>query len=92
MVVFKDHVDDGMAASHHSWVQELHTTSQNEKLELRKRSEIPLVDELFEGFMHSFNIAGSMLGYAGHFDDEVIEMIRKQPDVSWLPLSTVTVP
>jgi cerevisin len=87
MVIFKEHVSEDTAASHHSWIQNIHSEAESSKLELRKRSEIPLVDELYEGFKHSFSIAGSMMGYAGHFDDDVIDMIRRHPDVSTFPIS-----
>lgn len=44
-----------------------------------------MVDEIFHGLKHTYNIAGSLLGYAGHFDDETIEQIRRHPDVSSPP-------
>lgn len=82
IIKFKDHVRHDAAAAHHSWVQDLHLSSQSGKLELRKRSQFPFVDEVFEGLKHTYNIAGSFLGYSGHFDDSVIEQLRRHPDVS----------
>jgi cerevisin len=82
MIMFKDHVTHNLAASHHDWVHDLHTTTENRKTELRKRSQSPFVDELFHGLKHTYNIAGSLLGYSGHFDEGVIEQIRRHPDVS----------
>ena len=82
IVVFKDHVDQMGASLHHNWVQDLHLGSENHRSELRKRSQIPFVDDVFEGLKHTYDIAGSLLGYSGHFDDDVIEQIRQHPDVS----------
>ena len=82
IVVFKKHVTDEKATVHHSWVQDLHAQKQEARTELRKRSQVPFTDTLFEGFQHSYNIAGGLLGYSGHFDDETIEEVRRHPDVS----------
>ena len=82
IVVFKDHVDQTDASFHHDWVQDLHLGSESHRSELRKRSQIPFVDDVFEGLKHTYNIAGGLLGYSGHFDDAVIEQIRRHPDVS----------
>lgn len=85
MIKFKKHVTTLAAADHHEWVQDIHLTQQKAKTELRKRSQSPMVDDIFHGLKHTYNIAGSMLGYAGHFDDETIEQIRRHPDVSSPP-------
>lgn len=82
IVVFKKHVTDDVAAAHHSWVQSVHLDNQNTRTELRKRDQFPFSDTIFEGFKHTYNIAGSFLGYSGHFDDETIEQVRKDPDAS----------
>ena len=82
IIKFKDHVRREDAAAHHAWVQDLHLSAENTKLELRKRSQIPFIDDMFEGLRHTYNIAGSFLGYSGHFDDAVIEQLRRHPDVS----------
>lgn len=79
IVVFKKHVTEAAAGDHHSWVQGVHVESENSRTELRKRSDI------FEGLKHTYNIAGSFLGYSGHFDDSVIEKVRRHPDVSLSP-------
>ena len=81
IVVFKTHVGQADASLHHSWVQDIHSGSEDYRSELRKRSQIPLVDDVFEGLKHTYNIAGGLLGYSGHFDDNVIEQIRGHPDV-----------
>ena len=82
IIVFKKHVTDNVAAAHHSWVQDLHLEKQNIRTELRKRDQFPFSDMIFEGFKHTYNIAGGFLGYSGHFDDETIEQVRRHPDVS----------
>ncbi|KAK0363319.1 proteinase B [Friedmanniomyces endolithicus] len=81
IVLFKKHVTEKHAASHHSWVQDIHLNVQTRKMDLRKRSQTPMVDDIFSGLKHTYNIAGSLLGYSGHFDEDVIEQIRRHPDV-----------
>ncbi len=82
IVVFKDHVTEDTAKDHHTWVQDLHLQTENMKVELRKRSGFQLPAVIYEGLKHTYNIAGDYLGYSGHFDDDVIELIRLHPDVS----------
>ena len=82
IVVFKKHVTEASASAHHSWVQDAHLDSENVRTELRKRGQSPLTDTIFEGMKHTYNIAGDFLGYSGHFDDSVIEKVRRHPDVS----------
>jgi cerevisin len=86
MIKFKSHVKDSAAAAHHSWVQDMHLIKEGERAELRKRSQFPVVSDIFEGMKHTYNIAGEFLGYSGHFDDDLIEEIRRHPDVSQLHL------
>lgn len=82
IVVFKKHVDEKKAFSHHAWVKEMHETGESERAELKKRSQFPLTTDIFEGIKHTYNVAGSFMGYSGHFDDSVIEQVRRHPDVS----------
>ncbi|KAF7508456.1 hypothetical protein GJ744_009169 [Endocarpon pusillum] len=84
IIVFKKHVTDNVAAAHHSWVQDLHLEKQNTRTELRKRDQFPFSDMIFEGFKHTYNIAGGFLGYSGHFDEETIEQVRRHPDVDYI--------
>jgi cerevisin len=86
MIMFKDHVTQELAADHHDWVHSVHTKSQDIKSELKKRSQEPFLDEFYAGLKHTYNIAGSLLGYSGHFDEATIEAIRRHPDVSHQPL------
>lgn len=87
MVMFKDHVTHSLAAEHHDWVHEMHTSSQERKTELKKRSQSPFLEEIFQGLKHTYNIGSDLLGYSGHFDEETIDMIRRHPDVSSEPES-----
>lgn len=81
IVVFKKHVSTESAAAHHSWVQDIHS-SQFDRTELKKRSMFGLEDTIFRGLKDTFNVAGSLMGYSGHFNEEVIEQVRRHPDVS----------
>lgn len=86
IVVFKKHVDQSSASAHQSWVQDIHT-AHNGRMELKKRSLFDFDYEAFVGLKHTFDIAGSLMGYAGHFPEDVIEQVRRHPDVSnLLPL------
>lgn len=81
IVKFKDHVDEAAASNHHMWVQDTHKQGESERLELRKRS-IPFTDKTFSGLKHTFDIGEAFKGYAGHFDESMIEKLRNHPDVS----------
>lgn len=85
IIKFKSHVSDSSAADHHSWVQKIHSDKEDERLELRKRGQIPLVGDVvdsFKGLKHTLKIGSEFLGYSGHFDDSTIEEVRRHPDVS----------
>ena len=79
IVVFKKHVDITSAAAHHSWVQDIHAA---QRTELKKRSLFNVDADTFNGLKHTFHVAGSLMGYAGHFHEDVIEQVRRHPDVS----------
>jgi len=89
IVVFKKHVSEAAASDHHSWVQDIHLNSETERSELRRRSQFPITTDIFEGIKHTYNIAGSFLGYSGHFDDSVIEKVRRHPDVEYVEKDSV---
>lgn len=81
IVVLKKDVTSDSASEHQSWVQNLHSaTSGLTKTELRKRS---LTDDFstFAGLKHTYNIPGSFMGYSGHFHEDVIEQVRRSPEV-----------
>lgn len=82
IIVFKKEVSAASVFAHHTWVQDQHEEIENTKRELQKqkRDQIPL--GIFGGLTHTFDIAGALLGYSGHFDENVIERIRRHPDVS----------
>ena len=80
IVVFKKDVSHASACAHHDWVQEQHVQIETAKMDLAKRSQFPLT--AFGGLKHTFDFAGSLLGYSGHFDESVIEQVRRHPDVS----------
>ncbi|KAI9715089.1 MAG: hypothetical protein M1812_006207 [Candelaria pacifica] len=84
IVVFKKDVSHVSAAAHHDWVQDLHLSTESTKTELRKRSQFPITTDVFHGLKHTYNIAGSLLGYSGHFDEDVIEQVRRHPDVAYV--------
>ncbi|KAF9701092.1 hypothetical protein EKO04_001078 [Ascochyta lentis] len=84
MIVFKKHVKHEHTKDHHDWVQSIHTKAQTDRMELRKRSQFPVTTDVFEGLKHTYNIAGGILGYSGHFDEETIEAIRRHPDVDYI--------
>ncbi|KAA8647037.1 hypothetical protein EYZ11_005275 [Aspergillus tanneri] len=83
IVVFKKHVNPEVAAAHHSWVQDIHE-SHFGRFELKKRSLFGVGDGSFLGLKNTFNIAGSLVGYSGHFHEDVIEEVRRHPDVEYI--------
>ena len=87
MVIFKKDVNHQAASAHHEWVQMLHLSTEDSKTELRRKFQIPMASDIFEGLRHTYNIAGSLVGYSGHFDQDVIEQVRRHPDVS-APMSS----
>ena len=89
MVVFKKHVKQQDAESHHDWVKTIHAKSQDERMELRKRSQFPLTAELFDGLKHTYDIIGGLKGYSGHFDEETLEEIRRHPDVDYIEKDSI---
>lgn len=82
IIKFKKHVSGSSASDHHSWVQEIHSSREQERVELRKkRSQFPIVDDVFNGLKHTYKVGEHFMGYSGHFDESVIEQIRRHPDV-----------
>lgn len=79
IIVFKKDISTATINEHHEWLQSQHDDVENQKMELRKRSQEPI--SIFSGLKHTFDIAGDVLGYAGHFDEDVIERVRRHPDV-----------
>jgi cerevisin len=87
IIVFKKHVDSSSAAAHHMWVQDIHSAqSGTGRQELKKRGLFGFDSEAFLGLKHTFHVADSLMGYAGHFHEDVIEQVRRHPDVSAHPV------
>ncbi|KAJ5609344.1 Subtilisin-like serine protease [Penicillium herquei] len=85
IVVFKKHVSPSVASSHHSWVQDIHSTHNKDRMELKKRGLFDFDFETsFLGMKDTFHIAGSLMGYSGHFHEDVIEQVRRHPDVEYI--------
>lgn len=82
IVVFKKHVGASAASAHHSWVQDIH--ADNVRMELKKRSLFGFDNDPHLGLKHTFHVAGSLMGYAGHFHEDVIEQVRRHPDVEYI--------
>lgn len=80
MVVLKKHVSPEAAVKHHCWVQDIHEESER----LRKRSFPDLENAFFQGLKHKFTLGESLVGYSGHFSNDVIEQVRRNPDVSYI--------
>ncbi|KAK7408512.1 proteinase B [Neonectria punicea] len=88
IIKFKDHVDDSAASNHHNWILDIHTGGEQERLELRKRSQASNDFTSFSGLKHTFNI-GDFKGYAGHFHESIIEQVRNHPDIEFIERDTV---
>lgn len=98
IIKFKDHVNEKKASDHHSWVQSIHDTwvktfpeNKDERvLELRKRGlGLHLSEDVFKGLKHTYNIGSGFMGYSGHFDESIIEAVRRHPDVEYIHRDTV---
>jgi cerevisin len=81
IIKFKKHVTESAASDHHSWIQQVHASKEDERMELRKRGQIPLIDDVFRGLKHTYKVGENFMGYSGHFDESVIEEVRRHPDV-----------
>jgi cerevisin len=84
IVVFKKHVSSASASEHHAWIQDTHHQCETMKMKRSLGSQLPIT--AFGGLKHTYNIVGGLLGYSGHFDESVIEQVRRHPDVSILTL------
>ncbi|KAK0628603.1 serine protease [Bombardia bombarda] len=89
IIKFKKHVTESSASDHHNWIQKIHGSRENERMDLRKRGQAPLVDDIFRGLKHTYKIAEDFMGYSGHFDDEVIEQVRRHPDIEYIERDSI---
>ncbi|KAK9354214.1 peptidase S8/S53 domain-containing protein [Lipomyces doorenjongii] len=80
IIVFKDHVNEMSAGSHHNWVRSVHDSA------MKKRDlENPFLSSGLEhGLKHIYSLAGSFKGYSGRFAASTIEQIRRHPDVLYV--------
>ncbi|KAH7161205.1 hypothetical protein EDB81DRAFT_866711 [Dactylonectria macrodidyma] len=88
IIKFKEHVDESAALNHHNWILDIHDGGEQERLELRKRSESADDFISFSGLKHTFKI-GDFKGYAGHFHESVIEKVRNHPDIEFIERDTM---
>ncbi|KAL7934650.1 peptidase S8/S53 domain-containing protein [Trichoderma chlorosporum] len=88
IIKFKDHVGESEADKHHNWLQDIHSAGEQERLELRKRSNIFGSDDAFDGLKHTFKLDG-FKGYAGHFHESIIEQVRNHPDVEYIERDSI---
>jgi cerevisin len=89
IIKFKKHVTDNSVTAHQSWIQEIHTSRETERADLKKRGQSQLLDDAFRGLKHTYKIGQDFVGYAGHFDDEVIEQVRRHPDVEYIERDSI---
>ena len=76
IVVFHPHAQD--VDAHHSWLTSLHQRNKRDQVVMR-------ADGLLGAIKHTYDIAeGAVRGYAGRFDERVIERIREHPDVAYV--------
>ncbi|KAK9447242.1 peptidase S8/S53 domain-containing protein [Limtongia smithiae] len=80
IIVFKKHVDEASAATHHSWVRSVHDVA------MKKRGvENPfLAAGLEHGLKHVYSLTDAFKGYSGRFEASTIEQIRRHPDVLYV--------
>jgi cerevisin len=89
IIKFKDHVTESSASDHHSWVQDIHSSKEDERMDLKKRGQLPLVDDVFRGLKHTYKVGQHFMGYSGHFDESVIEEVRRHPDVEYIERDSI---
>lgn len=89
IVVFKDHVDEEMAANHHLWVDTVHSDTLN--ILKRDNTQHALLSGE-SGLSNLFNIGEKFKGYAGKFHKDTLEAIRRHPAVAYVePDSRVSI-
>ncbi|KAM7222869.1 serine protease [Rhypophila decipiens] len=86
IIKFKKHVSESAASDHQMWIQDIHSSRESVHLDLKKRG---LVDDVFRGLKHTYKIGQNFLGYAGHFDDDTIEQVRRHPDVEYIERDSI---
>jgi cerevisin len=90
IIKFKDHVTSSGADAHHSWVQSIHdSTQEQQRLDLRKRSQDSFESDSFNGIRHTYRIGEHFMGYSGHFHEDVIEQVRSHPDIDYIERDSI---
>lgn len=83
IIKFKKDVTGSSISDHHSWVQQIHGEGEQRRLELRKRG-LDVSNDVFSGIKHTYSIGDGFLGYSGQFDEDVIEQVRRHPDIEFI--------
>ncbi|KAL2149830.1 hypothetical protein VTH82DRAFT_7506 [Thermothelomyces myriococcoides] len=89
IIKFKKHVDESSASAHHAWIQDIHASREQVRQDLKKRGQVPMLDDVFHGLKHTYKIGEEFLGYSGHFDEETIEQVRRHPDVEYIERDSI---
>lgn len=89
IIKFKKDVSGSSISDHHTWVQQIHGEGEQRRLELRKRG-LDVSNDVFSGIKHTYSIGDGFLGYSGQFDEDVIEQVRRHPDVSLITRSSAS--
>ncbi|PKS09440.1 hypothetical protein jhhlp_004055 [Lomentospora prolificans] len=87
IIKFKKHVSQADVSEHHTWIQQIHNEGEERRLELRKRGLNSA--DVFSGIKHTYKISNDFLGYAGHFDEDVIEQVRRHPDIEFIEKDSI---
>ncbi|CAN6635398.1 subtilisin-like protease 3 [Trichomonascus vanleenenianus] len=82
IIVFKDHVDEKLAAKHHLWVNTVHEEAM--KHMKRDGSGGFLNDGIAPGLKDVFAIGEKFKGYAGRFTKDTVEAIRRHEAVAFV--------
>ncbi|KAF7731254.1 serine protease [Apophysomyces ossiformis] len=83
IVVLKDHVDSYKSMSHCNWVSSL-VKRQLEDVPFREYLDTSMIS----GITHTYDMT-NWRGYAGKFDDQTLDHIRRSPDVAYVERDTV---
>lgn len=87
IIKFKKHVSEADVSEHHTWIQQIHNEGEDRRMELRKRGQDNV--DAFSGIKHTYRISDDFLGYAGHFDEDVIEQVRRHPDIEFIEKDSI---
>jgi hypothetical protein len=83
IVIVRDHLSSEIRDSHHRWLEQTISRYNVRGGSEQSRAQIPfeLKDSQISGLKHTYNINEQLVGYSGHFDDGLIEEIRRNTDV-----------